>query len=150
MANLNFKEDLILGNQGEMIIKEFLENKGCTFINFNNDNQFDLKMIKKNKETTYEIKTDVLCTPKKDTGNMFIEFKCRNKPSGIETSKAIWFVTYFKFLNEIWFIKTDKLKILISENKFHQIKNGGDVGSATHGYLINRKKFKEYFNVYEI
>jgi hypothetical protein len=28
------------------------------------------------------------------------------KASGIETSKAKWFVTYFKYLNEIWFITT--------------------------------------------
>jgi hypothetical protein len=25
------------------------------------------------------------------TGNMFVEFKCRGKASGIETSKAKWF-----------------------------------------------------------
>jgi hypothetical protein len=34
-----------------------------------------------------------------------VEFKCRGKASGIETSKAKWFVTYFKYLNEIWFFK---------------------------------------------
>jgi hypothetical protein len=150
MANLNFKDDLVLGNQGELIIKEFLEQKGCIFIDTNNDNKYDLKMLKNNVETTYEIKTDVLCNPTRDTGNMFIEFQCRNKPSGIETSKAEWFVTYFKFLNEIWFIKTQKLKNLISENNFYVIKNGGDIGSNTHGYLINREKFKEHFNVYKI
>lgn len=150
MANLNFKQDLVLGNQGETIIKEFLEQKGCIFIDTNNDNKYDLKMLKNNVETTYEIKTDVLCNPSRDTGNMFVEFQCRNKPSGIETSKAEWFVTYFKFLNEIWFIKTQKLKNLISENNFYVIKNGGDVGSNTHGYLIKREKFKEYFNVYKI
>lgn len=150
MANLNFKQDLVLGNQGETIIKEFLEQKGCIFIDTNNDNKYDLKMLKNNVETTYEIKTDVLCNPSRDTGNMFVEFQCRNKPSGIETSKAEWFVTYFKFLNEIWFIKTQKLKNLISKNNFYVIKNGGDIGSNTHGYLIKREKFKEYFNVYKI
>lgn len=150
MANLNFRQDLVLGNQGEVVIKEFLETKGCEFIDFNNDNQYDLKMVKNNVERTYEIKTDVICSPTKDTGNMFVEFKCRNKPSGIETSKAKWFVTYFKHLNEAWFIKSDNLRTLIKNNKFHQIKNGGDIGSNTHGYLINRKKFKEHFLVCEI
>lgn len=150
MAHLNFNKDLVLGNQGEIVIKEFLEHKGCIFIQENNDNKYDLKMSKNNVETTYEIKTDVLCKPERDTGNLFIEFNCRNKPSGIEVSQADWFVTYFKFLNEIWFIKTSKLKQLIKDNNFYVIKNGGDIGSNTHGYLIKREKFKEHFHVYKI
>lgn len=150
MAHLNFKKDLVLGNQGEEVIREFLESKGSIFVDTNNDNKYDLKMLKNNKETTYEIKTDVICKPTKDTGNMFVEFKCRNKPSGIETSQAKWFVTYFKHLNEIWFITSDNLRELISDNDFYVIKNGGDYGSATHGYLINRKRFKSFFNVVTI
>jgi hypothetical protein len=150
MANLDFRKDLVLGNQGEVVIKGFLEAMGCVFIQFNNDNQYDLKMLKKGVETTYEIKTDVLCKPISDTGNMFIEFKCRDKPSGIETSKAEWFVTYFKFLNQAWFIKSDVLKVLINENDFRVIVNGGDVGSKTHGYLINRDKFIDNFIVVDI
>jgi hypothetical protein len=148
MANLNFSKDLVLGQEGETVIREFLESKGCSFIEFNDDNKYDLKMNKNNEETTYEIKTDVLCKPSKDTGNMFVEFYCREKPSGIETSEAKWFVTYFKHLNEAWFIKTEKLKELIQNNNFHVIKNGGDLNSNTHGYLINRKKFKEHFKVF--
>jgi hypothetical protein len=150
MAHLNFKKDLVLGNQGENVIKEFLEQKGCIFIDTNNDNKYDLKMSKNNVEATYEIKTDVLCKPERDTGNIFIEFQCRNKPSGIEVSQADWFVTYFKFLNEIWFIKTTKLKQIIEDNNFYVIKNGGDIGSNTHGYLIKREKFKEHFHVHKI
>jgi hypothetical protein len=150
MANLDFKTDLILGNQGESTIINFLESKGCTFINSNHDNKYDIKMNRKGVETTYEIKTDVLITPTRDTGNMFVEFQCRAKPSGIATSEAEWFVTYFKNINEAWFIKSEKLRRLINENKFHIIKNGGDIGSATHGYLIRREKFKEHFHVCKI
>ena len=47
MANLNFNQDLVLGNSGEIVIKEFLETKGCEFINLNDNNQYDLKMKKK-------------------------------------------------------------------------------------------------------
>jgi hypothetical protein len=150
MANLNFKKDLVLGNQGETVIVEFLVAKGLTYLESNDDNRYDFIMLKNNTEVTYEVKTDVLCKPSYDTGNMFVEFKCRNKPSGIETSQAKWFVTYFKFLNEIWFIKSDKLRQIIKDNYFHIIKNGGDIGSQTHGYLINRKKFKKHFKVYNL
>ena len=150
MANLNFNQDLVLGNSGEIVIKEFLERKGCEFINLNDDNQYDLKMKKNNTEITYEIKTDVLVAPIYDTGNIFIEFESRGKKSGISVSKADWFVTYFKYLKEIWFIKSETLKTLIQENEFPIFYDAGDVGSATHGYLIKRKDFKEYFHVYKI
>jgi hypothetical protein len=150
MANLNFNQDLILGNHGEIVIREFLEKKGCKFIHLNNDNKYDLKMIKNNTEITYEIKTDVLVAPIYDTGNIFIEFESRGKESGISVTKSDWFVTYFKYLKEIWFIKSETLKTLIQENEFPIFYDAGDVGSATHGYLIKRKDFKEYFHVYKI
>ena len=150
MANLNFKKDLKLGNDGEDVIINFLESKGCSYVDSNNDNKYDLKMVTKGKETTYEIKTDVKVAPVYDTGNIFIEYESRGKSSGISVTQADWFVTYFKYLKEIWFIKSETLKQLISENNFPVFYDAGDVGSATHGYLIKRKDFKKYFHVCKI
>lgn len=149
MANYNFKQDLPIGQQGEHKVKLFLESKGAQFINFNNDNQYDLKMKLNEEEITYEIKTDVFCKPDKDTGNLFVEFFSRDKESGISTSKAKWFVTYYSFLNEMWFIETEKLKKLLIDNNF-KVVVGGDVGSQTNGYLIPRNKFKEHFKIYTV
>jgi hypothetical protein len=150
MANLEFKSDLILGNEGEETVITFLKSKGCSFIDSNHDNKYDIKMFTNGKETTYEIKTDVTCAPLFDIGNIFIEFSSRNKPSGIMVTKADWFVTYFKYLNEIWFIKSDNLLKLINNHHFPVFKNAGDIGSETHGYLIKRKEFKKYFYVNKI
>jgi hypothetical protein len=150
MASLDFKTDLKLGNDGEYAIVNFLLTKGCKYIDSNYDNKYDLKMVTNNVETTYEIKTDVKCAPLFDTGNIFIEFESRGKASGISVTKADWFVTYFQYLNEAWFIKSDKLRQLISENNFPIFKDAGDIGSATHGYLIKRKDFKKYFYVCKI
>lgn len=150
MANLDFKTDLKLGNDGEDVIINFLESKGCSYVDSNNDNKYDLKMVTKGKETTYEIKTDVKVAPVYDTGNIFIEYESRGKSSGISVTQADWFVTYFKYLKEIWFIKSETLKKLISENDFPIFYDAGDVGSATHGYLIKRKDFKKYFHVCKI
>ena len=150
MANLDFKTDLKLGNDGEEIVIKFLQSKGCTYVDSNNDNKYDLKMITKGEETTYEIKTDVKCAPVYDTGNIFIEFESRGKDSGIVVTQADWFVTYFKFLNQLWFIKSTDLKKIITENEFPIFYDAGDVGSKTHGYLIKRKDFKEYFHVCKI
>jgi hypothetical protein len=150
MANLDFISDLKLGNDGEESIIKHLLSNGCIYVDSNNDNKYDLKMITKGVETTYEIKTDVKCAPLFDTGNLFIEFESRGKASGIVVTEADWFVTYFKYLNQAWFIKSDKLKQLINENDFPTFKDAGDIGSATHGYLIKRKDFKEHFYVCKI
>ena len=150
MANLEFRSDLKLGNEGEETIIKYLMSKGCLYIDSNDDNRYDRKMIVKGVETTYEIKTDVKCAPLFDTGNIFIEYESRGKASGIVVTEADWFVTYFKYLNEAWFIKSDKLKQLINENDFPTFKDAGDIGSATHGYLIKRKDFKQHFYVCKI
>ena len=150
MANLDFRSDLKLGNDGEEDVVKHLVSKGCVYVNSNNDNRFDRQLIVKGVLTSYEIKTDVKCAPLFDTGNIFIEYESRGKASGIVVTEADWFVTYFKYLNEAWFIKSDKLKRLINENDFPTFKDAGDIGSATHGYLIKRKDFKEYFYVCKI
>jgi len=159
MANYNFKEDLIEGEEGEKVIIRDLENIGLVHVRNNKDNKYDILMEKpytgpKNCTVLpwikYEIKTDVYCHPLFDTGNMFIEFECRGKPSGIEVTEAKWFVTYFKHFNEAWYIKVSDLKELIETNELPTVKNGGDAGSSTKGYLIPRNKFKEYFKVRKI
>lgn len=38
---------------------------------------------------TIEVKTDFRC---QDTGNIYFEYKCKGKPSGLATTKADWFV----------------------------------------------------------
>ncbi len=150
MANLNFKKDLKLGNDGEYVIVEFLIKQGCEYVDSNDDNKYDIKMKKNNVKTTYEIKTDVKIAPLFDTGNLFIEYESRGKDSGISVSEADWFVTYLPYFKEAWFIKTNKLKKLISENEFPTFKDAGDIGSSTHGYLIKRKDFKKHFHVYKV
>jgi hypothetical protein len=150
MANLNFREDLKLGNEGEYIILDFLIENGCGFIDTNDNNKYDIKVSKNNKEVTYEIKTDYKIAPLFDTGNIFIEFESRGKKSGISVTEADWFVTYLIHFKEAWFIKTNKLKQLISENNFQVFKDAGDINSATHGYLINRKNFKKHFHVFKV
>lgn len=150
MAHYNFRKDLKDGHDGETIIKLFLEQKGWKFLNSNHNNKYDIKMTKDNKEMTYEIKTDVYCTPTQDRGNLFVEFECRGKDSGILVTEADWFVTLFPALREVWFIKPQDLRDLIETESFRQTMFSGDSGSNTRGYLINRKKYREKFHVYTI
>jgi hypothetical protein len=153
MANYNFKKDIELGEEGEYSVRLDLESIGGKFIEDNKNNSHDLVMempirdSNDHKLVSYEIKTDVLCRPDFDTGNMFIEFESRGKDSGVVVTKAEWFVTYFKHFREIWYIKSDKLRELIAENQFKVHNDSGDLGSNTKGYLIPRYQFKEYFKI---
>lgn len=145
MANYDFKKDLIIGEDGEQVVINDLGKNGIIFKHKNNDNRYDLLMEKDNIECKYEVKTDVYCKPHYDTGNMFIEFECRGKKSGVMVTEAKWFVMYYKYLNEIWYIKTEDLLKLISDNNFKVTQFSGDSGSNTKGYLIPRNSFKEKF-----
>jgi hypothetical protein len=74
--NSDFKYDLELGQLGEQKLSEILHHKRI------------------------EVKTDLL-TPK--TGNVFIEYSSRNKPSGIATTQAEY---YAIVVNETIILKT--------------------------------------------
>lgn len=149
MAHLNFKKDLELSKQGENAVKDFLVTQGCVFTHFNHDNKYDILMQRKGKDVKYEVKTDYIVMKHFDTGNIFVEFECRNKPSGISVTEAEWYVNYFYYLKEFWFIKTKKLKDLILNNNIPVINQAGDANSNTKGYLIKRKDYQEYFHVYK-
>ena len=147
MGNYNFNKDLIIGEQGERTVTQDLESIGAKLITDNKNNSHDLIVEKDGTQLKYEIKTDVFCFPQFDTGNMFIEFECRGKKSGIEVTTADWFVMYYKYLKEIWYIKTEDLKQLIKDNDFFQTFDSGDKNSNTRGYLIPREKYKKHFIV---
>lgn len=151
MGKYNFKDDISTGEKGEEIVRTILVDNGMTFINDNKNAFYDLKLLsKENKEILFEIKTDEYCTPENDTGNLFIEFECRGKKSGITTTKADYFVYYYAYLNEMWIIKTSKIIELIEYYSFRSVNNAGDKGSNTKAYLFPRRKFSEFFKVVEV
>lgn len=157
MANYNFVEDITQGEKGEQIIKEFLESNGYAFVSDNKDYRYDLQMslpITKDGSainfTTFEVKTDVYCLPHSDTNNLFVEFECRGKHSGINVTEADYYVNYYPYLREAWFIKTSKLKKLINDNCFEVKEFSGDANSNTKGYVIPRYQFKKHFKVKNI
>lgn len=143
----NFKKDIITGEEGEAFIRSFLESLGFVYIGSCKDISYDLKMSYKGREYTYEIKTDVY---PKDTGNLVIEFECRNKPSGIYATQADFFVTYFPEFGEIWNIKCGDLKELIEKTKPTVFSNAGDKGSQTKLFRLKKKEVERYFKVHKI
>jgi hypothetical protein len=156
MAEYQFKGDVVEGEAGEEFIIEYLTtNWKGTLLEQKRDYTWDFKIDFTNAGIlTFELKTDVYCIPDrelngkkikgKDTGNIFIEFSCRGKDSGIKVTEADWFGYYFKYFGELWLIPVDKLRELTKNNDF-RVGVGGDPGSNSMGYLIPKKKFRENF-----
>ena len=162
MANYNFNKDIADGERGEQVVREDLELAGASYIGDNKNNQYDIIMTMPNgKDVKFEIKTDVWCIPGKiiempfgnitipsrDNGNMFIEFECRGKDSGIRVSKAEWFVTYFPHYGVMWYIMMDKLITLCESENIPTSEQAGDEDSNTKGYLLPRNEYKEHFKI---
>jgi hypothetical protein len=149
VGNYDFKTDIKTGEQGEDFVKNFLISRGFKFIHKNNDNKYDLLMSYNDNNYTYEIKTDVLLSEKRDTGNLVVEFESRGKPSGVSVCEADYYVYYIPKLKEIWNIGMNDLKNLIASESFRVVV-GGDKGSNTKMYLIEREKYKEHFKIYKV
>lgn len=93
------------------------------------------------KDITYECKFDRMS---QKTGNLAIEFEYNKKPSGINKSKAVWWVYgYFNKKNSKWmhaFIKTEDLK---KQCDGYRVVNGGDRW-ASKMYLIPVEDFEKF------
>ena len=153
----NKNNDLVkIGMVGEVIAKFYIEYvKEELFLNFNNNDEYDLKTNK----ATYEIKTDLNYII---FNSLFVEFESNNKPSGIETSKSnnYLFVCPNNKKFEIIFIfeiETIKLKEIINKNKnklLIKIAPCKDYYNNTYsinrGYIIPKKYLLKYGIAYEI
>lgn len=150
MGDYNFNEDLPLGQYGENVVIKDLESLGAELIDVCDSYYYDFRVKYKGKVITYEVKTDDYCMLDRDTGNIFVEFESRGKESGISVTMSDWFVYYYLHLGEIWYIRTEELKNIISDNEFKISQNSGDSGSNTKGYLINRHRFEKKFLIHRV
>jgi len=122
--NSDFKYDLKIGNDGERIVDEIFSNKKL------------------------EVKRDSWVGR---SGNIAIEFKSRNKPSGIVTTQADYWV--FIFSREykdkvILMVETQRLKEVAREYaKLGSIKEMGD-DNTSMAVLIPIKEISK-FAVYD-
>ena len=114
---------------------------------YNNDFKYDLKVGNLAEEKLgqllqngqlLEVKNDLKAHK---TGNVYVEYYSRNKPSGIAKSIAEWYVFYLE--PQIIFIKTEALKIkcrkYIGTNRD---KAGGD-SNTSKGILLPLKELIE-------
>ena len=109
---------------------------------YNSDFKYDLKegilkgetkFHKMLSESKIEVKFDRMT---RKTGNVYIEFESRNKPSGIRTTEADYWV-YFTHDEECFVLSVDRLKQKLV-NLEPRIVPGGD-SNTSKGFLVKLK-----------
>ena len=93
-------------------------------INYNEDNKYDFLTSDNLK---YEVKADEYSSK---SGNFFIEFYGYNKPSGITTTEANYYIITDTI--NYYMIDVDKLKILCTGDNIKKTKD-----SSTFGHIIS-------------
>jgi hypothetical protein len=129
--------DLALGQKYEKLLVDYLNPDSHSF---NNNNEYDVLIVKDGKETKYEVKADRMMIR---TNNMCIEIECSGRPSGIQTTHAE-FYAYFEVGSSIFYIiPVSIIKESIIAGKYMRTINGGD-GYRARFHLFNRKVFDDY------
>lgn len=141
-----FKKDLEKGEDGEEIICKYFNNLGYKIEpNLNKNSDFDIKIIKNDKVILLEIKTDEYYL-KKRTNNMVFEVSCNNKPSGLNSTKADYYVYYFPEENIAYIASISKIKSIIPKCR---TTYGGD-GMRAKLYLVDRTEWGKEFKIIKI
>lgn len=140
--NNKFYKDLKEGEKYEMKLLDHIE-----YIKYLKPpgyfKEYDLKIYHKIKRyATYEIKSDKQINI---FGNICIEYMCKNKPSGIATSKATYWAIFEPkdTLYRLYIIPSYIIRKFIEEKKYKRDCSGGD-NYASQLYLFDKKIFKDY------
>jgi len=146
MGQYDFKADIKIAETTEKEISQFLvKYYGFEHKRFNSDYKFDLVMVTNRKKGIFiEVKEDFMT---KATGNVALEYECRGKPSGINTSKADVFIykVHTKEKIDYIMIPTSLLrKEIQNKTYFKTHTTGGDSGSNTHNYLFKYETFLSF------
>lgn len=135
---MTFNTDLILGH--------YYEKKAILYLDYDNykiidgyHKEYDIIISKNGITTKIEVKTDRLAYK---TGNIVIEYEYNNKPSGIETTTADFWIYFVINPNkeECYKFPIEELKNIVKNCK---TVRGGD-GYKSKLYIIKKSKLKKY------
>jgi hypothetical protein len=145
--NYDFKKDFPVAKITEMQMAKYLtETQNMKYIDDCDNSDYDILMEFSNgKQVTIEIKEDFTC---EKTGNIGVEFESWGRKTGIQISKADFYL--YKIHRPdgkkgVYIIPTDNLKEMINNKLYHRIVTGGDPGSYSKNYLFRLDVVKENF-----
>jgi len=109
---------------------------------FNDDNRFDIKIIKNKIIKLIEVKKEILASK---TGNIAIEYFCRGKPSGIDVTQAEDYYYYVVYKDRYRLFKLPVIDIKnIIKNKLYVRECIGGDDMASKMFLISIKSIEKY------
>ena len=137
---MSFHSDLAFGKLYEHILLDYIDYDEVEFAPAGVFSDYDVKIKRDGLEGTYEVKADRLSAK---TGNLCIEYQCNEKPSGIASTKALYYA-YFVVKggsHDCYIIPVEELKKMIEDGKFR--KGATDYG-RTRFFLIPKTVFTPY------
>ncbi len=112
----------------------------------NHDRRFDVCVeYEDGCRHLWEVKHD---TVHSRTRNIGVEYECKGRPSGIETTEAHSWVFRLDD-SEWWMIGVIRLKRLIAEEKYFRKAPGGEKENPTMMYLFKEGVLKPYMRLFD-
>jgi hypothetical protein len=142
---MSFQSDLAYGEEKELLVLERLLPKYPKAYKVEGyHKEWDIFIPE--KDIGVEVKSDRMS---KTTGNVAIEYSYGGEPSGIEATKAEWWVYITE--DTLYWIKTKKIKECIKENELKPIEFAPIKGDyrGKFLYLIKETLFKDYITIAE-
>lgn len=144
MPNYNFNEDLPVAIETEKEVAQIMAKiYDARILKFEHSNKYDILARIKGTEYTFEIKEDFMSWK---TGNVALEFECRGKPSGINTTEADFYIYKIHGKNGVHFylFKIENILKMVSDKAWFRVVNGGDKDSNSMNYLFKYETFIKY------
>lgn len=132
---MGFQESLTSGQESENLVLSIIKKKyPKAFLKEGYHKEYDIMIPEVNK--TVEVKKDF---KSQYTGNVVIEVEMNNRPSGLETSTADWWVFHLNDIELVW-IKIKRLKELVKSEDYKLVKfiGKGDTISKL-AYLVKKR-----------
>ncbi len=139
---MKFKESLSSGKQSENIVLKMVQNKyPKAYIKEGYHKEYDIMIPEINK--TIEVKKDF---KSQYTGNVVIEMEMNNRPSGLQTTTADWWVFHLNETEIVW-ITLERLKEMVELEGYKLVEFIGDGDEISkQAYLVPKKDLYMYSN----
>ena len=139
---MKFKESLSSGKQSEKIVLKMVQNKYPeAYIKEGYHKEYDIMIPEINK--TIEVKKDF---KSQYTGNVVIEMEMNNRPSGLQTTTADWWVFHLDETEIVW-ITLERLKEMVEIEGYKLVEFIGDGDEISkQAYLVPKKDLYMYSN----
>ena len=139
---MKFNDSLLSGKQSENIILKMVQNKfPKAYIKEANHKEYDIIIPEIDK--TIEVKKDF---KSQYTGNVVIEMEMNNRPSGLQTTTADWWVFHLDETEIVWFT-LERLKEMVEFEDYKLVEfigEGDDISKLA--YLAPKKDLYMYSN----